>query len=181
MRTRKNAAASSSPPSRSGLILMGVVAGLVIEVGHTMAHRRHLQVQTDAAALAAAQAWSLCTFNPDWRLRRDGAPTLTNTAGSWGHVQPASQGQLAVMPETSRPPTNQVVPSAAARRSPRVRTTVFTRDTTSAPSAADDARDLRHSAADSLRFFDVKAMRSCTTTSFNLFARFQRPLCTFAR
>lgn len=46
------------------LILMGVVAGLVIEIGHTAAHRRHLQVQTDAAALAAAQDFSLCSVNP---------------------------------------------------------------------------------------------------------------------
>src|SRR4051794_13307675 len=46
------------------LILMGVVAGLVIEIGHTAAHRRHLQVQTDAAALAAAQDFPLCSTAP---------------------------------------------------------------------------------------------------------------------
>jgi Flp pilus assembly protein TadG len=43
------------------LVLLGTV---IIEVGHTMAHRRHLQVQTDAAALAAAQEFPLCSTNP---------------------------------------------------------------------------------------------------------------------
>jgi Flp pilus assembly protein TadG len=42
-------------------VLLGTV---IFEVGHTMAHRRHLQVQADAAALAAGQEFPLCTTNP---------------------------------------------------------------------------------------------------------------------
>jgi hypothetical protein len=42
-------------------VLLGTV---IIEVGHTMAHRRHLQVQVDAAALAAGQEFPLCSTAP---------------------------------------------------------------------------------------------------------------------
>src|SRR5258707_551291 len=42
-------------------VLLGTV---IIEVGHTMAHRRHLQVQVDAATLAAAEDFPLCSTNP---------------------------------------------------------------------------------------------------------------------
>jgi hypothetical protein len=42
-------------------ILLGTV---IIELGHTMEHRRHLQVQTDAAALAAGQEFPLCSTDP---------------------------------------------------------------------------------------------------------------------
>jgi hypothetical protein len=41
-----------------------LLGSAIIEIGHTMAHRRHLQVQTDAAALAAAQDFSLCSTDP---------------------------------------------------------------------------------------------------------------------
>jgi hypothetical protein len=64
-------------------ILLGTV---IIEVGHTMEHRRHLQVQTDAAALAAAQDFSLCTNDPAGTY-----PAMTALANQYGGFSGANQ------------------------------------------------------------------------------------------
>jgi Flp pilus assembly protein TadG len=65
------------------LILLGTV---IIEVGHGMEHRRHLQVQTDAAALAAAQAFPLCSTDP-----ADAYGAMSALANQYGGFSGANQ------------------------------------------------------------------------------------------
>ena len=76
------------------LILMGVVAGLVIEIGHTAAHRRHLQVQTDAAALAAAQDFSLCTTAPSTAASHTAQTALT-VSTKWRSTEARTRSRMA--------------------------------------------------------------------------------------
>jgi hypothetical protein len=46
------------------VVVVAMLGTVIVEVGQTMSHRRHLQVQADAAALAAAQEFPLCATNP---------------------------------------------------------------------------------------------------------------------
>jgi hypothetical protein len=65
------------------MVLLGTV---IIEIGHAAAHRRHLQVQTDAAALAASQAFALCATNPAGAY-----PAMVALANQYGGFSGANQ------------------------------------------------------------------------------------------
>jgi len=46
------------------VVVFALLGAVIVEIGQTMSHRRHLQVQADAAALAAAQEFPLCSTAP---------------------------------------------------------------------------------------------------------------------
>ncbi len=84
----------------AGVVLMlaiTFVAVVAVEIGNRYEHRRHLQIQTDAAALAGGQRFDLCINDPANALT--GMKQLANQYGGFGagsyNVQVGSGGGYA--------------------------------------------------------------------------------------
>jgi Putative Flp pilus-assembly TadE/G-like len=64
------------------IVAFALLGGAVLEVGSWFIHRRHLQVQTDAAALAAAPYFEDCILDPSGATA---LPDMTRVANEYGH------------------------------------------------------------------------------------------------
>jgi hypothetical protein len=136
-------------------VLLGTV---IIEVGHTMAHRRHLQVQVDAAALAAGQEFPLCTTNAGGAFAAMSA--VANKFGGFGG--PSSYNQQVgtgsgYAGSISSAYQSRTYPAGSHPQDPD---NIFSADTT-AMTCGDP------SVPNSTKFFDVKATETGIHTVFN--------------
>lgn len=147
------------------LVVAGIVAAVfvllgtvIIEVGHTMAHRRHLQVQVDAAALAAGQEFPLCTTNPGGAYAVMSA--VANKYGGFG-----GSGSYNQQVGTASGYSGNIFSAYQSRTypagsHPQDPDTIFSADTT-AMTCGDP------SVPGSAKFFDVKATETGIHTVFS--------------